>query len=143
MDFETLTHRFKLFFNLFGLVQFRAHFKVAPTWKRQIADNLLAIFFLLALIVLLYVSLQMRYAFSNFVQTIKTVIAYSHISTEILLQFPIVVQALFLRTKLTKLWSAYAYIQKYMRIQMAHRIKFNKFQKRIFHVVILVFVPYV
>lgn len=142
MDFETIVHRFKLIFNFLGLVHFRAIATVPlSTWKTKCGEKLPAIIYLLVLVVLYSFSLYFRFAFTSFNQTVRTMIAYTNVSFELILQFTVIGQALVNHRKLRKLCTAYVFIQKYMRNQMGHRLEFNEFQRRIYQLIILIIVP--
>lgn len=142
MDFGALTHRFKIFFSFFGFVHFSARTRVLSTCSTRFARNLPAICYLLILIVLYMNSLYFQYGFANFHQTVKTIIVYTNISSEALLQISIIAQALVFHKQLKKLCSTYEFIQRYMKSRMGRCVKFNEFQKRISHLVIVVIVPY-
>lgn len=142
MDFGTFTHRFKIFFSFFGFVRFSAHAKVSSTCTTIFAGNLPAICYLLILIVLYLCSVYIQYGFANFHQTVKTIIVYTNISSEALLQTSIIAQALVFPKKLKKLYSTYEFIQRYMKTRMGRCIEFNEIQKRLSHLAIVVLVPY-
>lgn len=138
MDFETLIGRFKFIFNFFGLSVFDAHANVLTRWISKIS----AIIYFLILAGLFPISIYFRYKFSSFAEIIFTIITYMHMSSEILLQFTIIGQALFFSKNFVRLRSLYEFIQKYMRTRIGHSLEFNDFQKRIYCVTVLVMIPH-
>lgn len=142
MDFETLVRRFRILFRFCGLIHFSVHPKEAPSWRTKFVQSFPAICYLLIISTMYSFALYFRYGFSNLSQTVRTIIAYTNISCEVVLQFTIVGQSLMNRDKLSKLYRTYQFIQKYLRTHTnSDSIQFNEFRTRIFQLIILVFGP--
>lgn len=142
MDFETLERRFRVLFRFCGLTHFSGHFKEASSWRTRFGESFPAICYLLILSSMYSSALYFRYGFSNFGGTVKTIIAYTNISSEVFLQFTIIGQSLMNRDKLTKLYRTYQFIQKYLRTRTDNdSIQFNEFRTQIYQLMILVFGP--
>lgn len=139
MDFEALISRSRFLFNFFGLSQFDTRTNVSPKWVPRFA----AVAYFSIIIVLFAISIYARYCCSNYNEIIFSIITYSHISSEVLLQLTIIGQVLFFGHQLKKLCCVYDFIQKYMRTRVGHSIEFGHFQKRIWLLTALVLLPHV
>lgn len=138
MEFETLISRFRIIFNFFGLIQFNTYSNASQKRVSRFA----AIVFSVILIATFLISIYLRHFYSHFSEIIFSIISYSQLFSELLLQLTIVAQALVFSKKLTRLRYLYDFIQKYMRTRIGYRAEFDGFQNRIYSVAALVLVPH-
>lgn len=151
MNFDALLQRFQILFNFFGFVHFSVQYAcgrtrsntVLLTWKARLISHLFGIIYLLFLISIYQFSLVVRYDFTSLQRIPKTLIAYTNVSSDLLLQISVIAQAFVYDNKIKTLRRAYDCIQRYMKDQMKCPIEFGKLSQRISRMIFIVFSPYV
>lgn len=142
MDFVSLVHRFSYLYTLFGIYSFNTTTdKKIRTWKISIRDILPPILHLLATITFLAICIFSRHQSSKLDSILHTVVTYTHIASEVVLQLAFVCQALVFRGELRNLCRKYDAIQKYVKTRLDHRIDFGFLRKRMYQLIAIVCVP--
>lgn len=138
MDFETLLRRFGILFSFCGITPFSTSTKNVPKFVEMFP----AIFYLVFVNGLVGTGIYHRYQFTTSDGIIISLVAYTRISSEILLQLASVIQAMVFRKRLKKMCRTYDFIQNYMKTRMGHNVDFGAFQNKLFQLIVTVFVPY-
>lgn len=132
MDFDSLLRRFGVLFSLFGISPFTTS-ETVQKWKTNV--------YLLFIIGLLASAIYFRFYAASYDGTVNSIISYIHIFIELFLHFAIIGQTLVFRERLRKLCCSYDFIQKFMKTRMQHNVDFNVFQRRLYFLIVTVFVP--
>lgn len=141
MDFVTLVHRFKFFFGLCGVGEFNVQAKASLTWKARLADNLLAISYLLVVIAMYGLVLYGRMVSPVPFTSVNVILALIHVCCEFVLHLTITGQALFYREKMKRLVRTYDKIQRYMLKRMNYSVDFENLGKRFIPMIAVLFIP--
>lgn len=143
MDFESLVHRFAILFSFCGTSPFSASVKSMGRRKTRFGEFFPAIFYLLLVVGLFSISIRHRVNYPFAIGLVSTIVAYTHMSSEVFLQLTAIGPSFFSRKNLQKLCRTYNFIQEYMQKRLGHTVEFKQFQKRIYHLIATVFLPHV
>lgn len=141
MSFVAFMQRYSILFNLCGIGEFSTHARVSSTLQAKFTENLLAIFHLLIVIVLYYFAIYFRISSPWTFSTFNNVLAYTHISCELLLHLTISGQAIMYRGKFNELARSYDFIHKYMTKRLKFGVHLEGFGRRLNRVIFVLVFP--
>lgn len=141
MNFVTFIQRYNILFNLCGIGEFCTHARVSLTLQAKFAENILAIFYLLIIIVLYSFAIYFRISATLSFRTLNNIFAYMLTSSELILHLTISGQAIVFRRQFNELARSYGSIHMYMTKRVKCGVYLEDFGRRLNRVIFVLIFP--
>lgn len=141
MDFAKLIHQFSILFGFFGINPFNPLTKNAR--KLKFYAEIYPVFLYLVLVTgLFFIAICDRYKAKPIDVSVGSLVEYTRIFIDFLMQLVFIGQALVYRERFKKQYRTCDFIQHYMKTRMRHDIDFKVFRRTLYLLILAVFVPH-
>lgn len=144
MNFKAIAHRFLYLFYVAGMSACnpRANSPV-ETWKTRMIQFVPTCFYLTVIVAIGIITEYAHLRLQIFPDTMDTLVTHILILSECILNFTVVGQTILVRRNYNKLLHIYVELENYMNVRFGCPVRFEKFQRVIYNVTIVLLIPFV